>query len=221
MAAFVDIIERARARFRDGRQLGEAAGGLFQEVGLREALLSSDDKAAARRWQNIIYLQKAIARYEQKPGGEKPSLAQFLTRITMRFDEETAEDSVPNQVTLSTLHGAKGLEFPVVFLIGIVEGQLPHSRTTDPKISEAAPTDVDEERRLFYVGVTRARDRLYLSTFKRKMLRGKVMPVVPSRFLEGLPEDAIEPYARKEAEPLDSNEMADMAAAVLAQLAGK
>jgi DNA helicase-2/ATP-dependent DNA helicase PcrA len=139
----------------------------------------------------------------------------------MRFDNDEEAKLVPNQVTLSTLHGTKGLEFHTVFFVGVVEGQLPHSRTTDPKVTEAAPTDVDEERRLFYVGVTRARDSLYLSTFKRRMLRGKVMEVAPSRFLEGLPEEATELYSRDLAAPIDPQETAALAAQLLAQLEGK
>jgi DNA helicase-2/ATP-dependent DNA helicase PcrA len=113
-------------------------------------------------------------------------------------------------VTLSTLHGAKGLEFDVVFLIGCVEGQLPHSRTTDPKVTEIAGTDVEEERRLFYVGVTRARERLYLCRFRKRSLRGQVIPQTPSRFLEGLPEAQIEVYERPEGKELRPDEIAEL-----------
>jgi DNA helicase-2/ATP-dependent DNA helicase PcrA len=94
----------------------------------------------------------------------------------------------------------------------------PHTRTTDPKATDATPTDVEEERRLFYVGVTRARDRLYMSTFKRRMLRGKAMDAAPSRFLSGLPEDAVEPYSRVDRPALAPDEMADLASALLARL---
>ena len=76
----------------------------------------------------------------------------------------------------------------MVFLIGCIEGQLPHSRTTDPKAHEAAPVDLDEERRLFYVGITRARDRLYLTAPRKRMLRGKTVDVTPSRYMDELPE---------------------------------
>ncbi len=206
-------------RFKTGRGMAEAASQLFETVGLKQALMGEDDPSGARRWENVKFLLRSIERYEARPGGEKPSLAQFLARITLRKDDtEEPEDVTPNQVTLSTLHGAKGLEFHTVFLIGCVEGQLPHSRTTDPKITEAAPTDVDEERRLFYVGVTRARDRLYICRFKRRLLRGQVVEAVPSRFLEGLPDDATEPYARETRPALPPEEVADLAAALLAKL---
>src|SRR5207248_2634980 len=112
-------------------------------------------------------------------------------RVTLNAQNDD-DDAPADAVTLSTLHGAKGLEFDYVFLIGCVEGQLPHSRTTDPKVSEAVATDVEEERRLFYVGVTRARDRLYITRYRRRMLRGQRIELTPSRFLDGLPEEHVE-----------------------------
>ncbi|MFT3927383.1 MAG: 3'-5' exonuclease [Myxococcales bacterium] len=214
-----DMLAKMRARFESGRDLAQGAGELFEGVGLREALTDGEDAVGARRWENIQFLLRSIERYEARPGEEKPSLAQFLARITLRKDGDDDEESgEPNQVTLSTLHGSKGLEFHTVFFIGVVEGQLPHSRITDPKVTEAAPTDVDEERRLFYVGVTRARDRLYISHFKRRMLRGQVTPAVPSRFLDGLPDHAIEPYVRANRPALDTAEVADLAEQLLAKL---
>ena len=211
-------LARTRAEFATGRNLGASAAALFEEVGLKQALLDGDDKQGARRWENIQFLLRSIERFEGRPSDDRPSLAQFLARITLRKDEREEEEAEPNQVTLSTLHGAKGLEFHTVFLIGAVEGQLPHMRTTDPKVTEAAPADIEEERRLFYVGVTRAKDRLYISHFKRRMLRGKVVECALSRFLDGLPEQAMEPYARKDRPALDSNEMADLAGELLARL---
>ncbi|WP_306465511.1 3'-5' exonuclease, partial [Salmonella enterica] len=79
----------------------------------------------------------------------------FLHSLTLQMDDE--EEDPGNVVTLSTLHGSKGLEFDYVFLIGVEEGLIPHQRTLDVKASDAMAQDVEEERRLFYVGVTRAR----------------------------------------------------------------
>jgi DNA helicase-2/ATP-dependent DNA helicase PcrA len=124
-------------------------------------------------------------------------------------------------VVLSTLHAAKGLEFAVVFLIGCVEGQLPHSRTTDPKVSEVAAADVEEERRLFYVGVTRARDRLYLTRANARLFRGEAQKLTPSRFLNALPEDMIEAYERPEEPALDFDDVAQLGRDFLARLSNK
>jgi len=215
----LDALRVARAEFETGRGYAAAASTLFEKVGLKQALLNPDEPQGAKRWENVQFLLRSIERFEGRPSDDRPTLAQFLARITLRKDEKGDEnEGEPNQVTLCTLHGSKGLEFKTVFLIGVVEGQLPHTRTTDPKVTDATPTDVEEERRLFYVGVTRARDRLYVSHFKRRMLRGKVVEAVKSRFLENLPDQATEPYARVNRPAMGTEEMADLAGALLAQL---
>ena len=109
--------------------------------------------------------------------------------------EEGEEETTTDRVTLTTMHGAKGLEFKVVFVIGLEEGLMPHARTLDARVTDVSvathepggATSLEEERRLFYVAVTRARDRLYLSRTRVRGLRGKVVPRVPSRFLEEIP----------------------------------
>lgn len=211
-------LQGARERFATGRDLSAAAKQLFVEVGLERVLTEEKGPQAQRRWGNVEYVLRSLARYEAQPGRERPTINQFLTRITLNMDSETQETG--DRVTLSSLHASKGLEFDVVFLIGLNEGQLPHSRTTDPKVTEAAPTDVEEERRLFYVGVTRARERLYLSRPTRKVLRGKATPLVPTRFLEGLPEEHVEHYERNEDAPLEAEEAVTLGKAFLAQLRG-
>lgn len=211
-------LAKARERFSKGSELSAAAKQLFVDVGLESALTEDRSPAGQRRWNNIEYVLRSLTRYEAKPGSERPSISQFLTRITLNVDSETQETG--ERVTLSSLHASKGLEFDVVFLIGLNEGQLPHSRTTDPKATEAAPSDVEEERRLFYVGVTRARERLYLCRPTRRVMRGKATPLVPTRFLEGLPEEQVEIYERNDEAPLDHEEAASIGQAFLAQLRG-
>ena len=212
-------LARARERFQSGRELAAATRAMLDEVGLRADIHDAAEGgvSGAKRWENVEQLIGSIGRYERLELHEKPSLASFLARITLRYSDEDEEDP-GNKVTLSTLHGVKGLEFPVVFLIGCVEGQLPHSRTTDPKVSDSAPADVEEERRLFYVGVTRARDSLYLVRPKRRLVRGKPTALTPSRFLEGLPEEHTEVYERKLVVAMEASEIAASAAEILARL---
>jgi ATP-dependent DNA helicase Rep len=214
-----DALHKARRNFEVGQNLKQSATELFEEVGLKAAVAAPDDPQGARRWENIEFLLRSIERFEGRPSDDRPTLAQFLARITLRKDEQSdGNEAEPNQVTLCTLHGSKGLEFNTVFLIGAVEGQLPHARTTDPKVTEAAPTDVEEERRLFYVGVTRAKDKLYISHFKRRMLRGRVVECAITRFLENMPEHAVEPYTRRDRPPMEASEVADLADQLLARL---
>lgn len=205
----------------DGPRISGAALDYFAAVGLRadlEGIGGGEGASVAdkQRWANVEHMLKSLDRWEAIDGEDKPSLATFLQRLTVRREEEG--EVVGDEVTLSSLHGSKGLEWRAVFLIGINEGTLPHLRTIDPKASEAAPTDVDEERRLFYVGVTRARDRLYLSRFMRREIRGRELPTTPSRFLSGLPEDVLVQVTRDDAAPLEPEANTHSAASFLAML---
>ena len=213
-------LEKCRQHVDDPRMVVSAATQLFDDVGLRRELAEGDKTTAEqKRWANVEHVLKSLARYAGTADEERPSLAAFLQRIMLRRDDDEA--SAGDNVILSSLHGAKGLEWPVVFLIGLNEGTLPHSRTTDPKASEAAPTDVEEERRLFYVGVTRAEERLYLCRYLRKEMRGKHIPTAPSRFLEGLPEHRVERYERDDDAPLQAEEHVASAEALLSMLRGR
>ncbi len=212
----VHAIGRAREGFRSGEGLVATADRLLNDVGMTRALTELDGKDGDRRRENLAFLMRSLERYEKNGGAEKLSVDQFLTRITMRFDGE--EEEAGNRVTLSSLHSAKGLEFDYVFFVGCVEGVLPHSRTTDPKVTEAVVTDVDEERRLFYVGVTRARERLYITFPMRRMVRGRMAPFTPSRFLDGLPEEWLEHMDDPNKRVLEKDETAAAAAAIIAML---
>jgi ATP-dependent DNA helicase Rep len=213
-----NAIEKARDRV-DKPGLVAMALELFDDVGFRRDLEDSGgDAEKKKRWDNVQFVMRSLDRYEKMPSNERASLATFLSRLTIRREEEGEEAG--DEVTLSSLHSSKGLEWPVVFLVGLNEGTLPHGRTIDPKVSEAAPTDVEEERRLFYVGVTRARERLYLTRFLRRELRGAAKPTVISRFLEGLPEEQVEVYERDDDAPASREDSMAMAAAFLAKLKG-
>ncbi len=216
--ALTRALDQARRSFRARESLRQTVGRLLEDVGLI-ASMSGADKDSQRRRENLRHFFRSIERYEGNRSANKPTLGQFLTRISLRVDGEGDEDAPKAQVTLSSLHSAKGLEFDYVFFIGCVEGTIPHARTLDPKVTEAAPTDIDEERRLFYVGVTRARERLYLTRPVRKVIRGRTVPVTPSRFLGGLPDDAWEPYSLPEQAPVSMKSAASHAEKILEMLA--
>ncbi len=208
------MLARYRTRVASGEPLTPAAREMVDQIGVRADLADAADGgvSGAMRTSNVDHLLSWLERYEKNEKGKprnKRSLQNFLERVTLRGDTNEAPEQ-PASVTLSTLHAAKGLEFDVVFLIGCVEGQLPHSRTTDPKVTEVYAPDVEEERRLFYVGVTRARDRLYLTRAKRRMFRGVATELHPSRFLEGLPEEHIELYERTETKAAEFVDIAEM-----------
>jgi superfamily I DNA/RNA helicase len=221
IANLLGLLREATEAQEKGTSLVQIARRLFDAINLRADLTAAADGGpqGELRYKNVEYLIGWLERYEAKATGTARSLQNFLERVTLRGDPEDA--NAGEGVVLSTLHAAKGLEFGVVFLIGCVEGQLPHSRTTDPKVTETMPADVEEERRLFYVGVTRARDRLYITRPEMRQFRGENQKLAPSRFLNDLPQEELEEYTRAEVEPPSFDEIADLSRAFLARLAAK
>jgi DNA helicase-2/ATP-dependent DNA helicase PcrA len=126
------------------------------------------------RWENVMELRRLAAEFQDS------GLEAFLEQVALVSDQDTLEERV-NVPTLLTLHAAKGLEFPMVFIVGLNDGTLPHSRSFDD------PDGMQEERRLLYVGITRAKDRLYLVYSQNRSLYGYSEPIQPSRYLEDIP----------------------------------
>jgi len=126
------------------------------------------------RWDNIMELRRLAAEYQEQ------GLSSFLEQVALVSDQDTLEASA-NVPTLLTLHAAKGLEFPIVFITGLTDGTLPHSRSFED------PEAMMEERRLLYVGITRAKDLLYLVYSQNRSAFGYAEPVDPSRFLRDIP----------------------------------
>ncbi len=191
LAAKVKAIEPFTRLIRHFQKLSEefAVAGLLKHViaesGYKEFLLEDKSPEGEARFQNIQELITVADKYE----GLEPrtSLATFLEEITLMTDLDDVDES-QNSVTLMTLHSAKGLEFPVVFITGLEEGIFPHSR------SLYEPQELEEERRLMYVGITRAMDHLYLLHAKQRMLFGEFKQNAPSQFLVDIPEELLDGY---------------------------
>ncbi len=155
-----------------------------------EAFLRDGSEEGESRWENVRALRAVM---EERPD---LTLTDFLTEVALVADVDDIDEEV-RAVTLLTLHSAKGLEYPIVFLTGVEEGLLPHSRSV-----EASPEAVAEERRLFYVGITRAEERLYLSYAFRRGWYGNADVTGPSRFLDDLPDATLaRPRQRATARP--------------------
>ncbi len=210
LRSFVTSIEELRAHATE--PLGELFERLLNAVGYIRYLREGDD--AEERMENVLELQSLIAEYEQA-AGEGNDLATFLQDVALVSDQDTLEGRA-SAVTLITLHAAKGLEFPVVFLVGMEEGLLPHIR------SFGDAEQMAEERRLCYVGMTRAMDVLYLTRAYRRMSFGAASANPPSRFLADIPASACRPYAGTARSYLDaatSTAESDLAPAETAQFA--
>jgi DNA helicase-2/ATP-dependent DNA helicase PcrA len=178
LAGFVELVRRLRARVGI-LPLPELLDEVLERSGYR-AMLADGSEENAERWANLLELRRVTERYEDLAPGD--ALDRFLEDTALVADADTYKAGA-DAVTLITLHAAKGLEFPVVFIAGLEEGVFPHSRSLDD------PAALEEERRLAYVGITRAKRRLFLSFAWRRATWGTGGMAVPSRFLLEIPEE--------------------------------
>ncbi len=214
LAALADTLENTRRKLASSN-IDALTQTLMKDVGLADSFKHEKPEQARRRLANIDFIVQSLKRWQRTSDGYE-TLKSFLQRWTL--DPQDDEQNTDNQVTLCTLHSSKGLEFDVVFLIGIVEGRLPHRRVHDPRATDIAPSSIDEERRLFYVGITRARKKLYLSVPKAQMQGPKQIPVTPSRFLANIPETSIERITPAFMAKLDDDEFLAASRALIASL---
>ena len=182
LRAFVEMIEEGR-RLASEATVVELVDFVLQRSGYRE-YLSEEFDDAEERWENLRELGTDASDYAGLPPDR--ALPAFLESVALVSDQDDLDNGPPNAVSLLTLHTAKGLEFPVVFLVGMEEGVLPHSRAFDD------PDSLEEERRLCYVGITRAQRHLYLLYAFRRALAGNVGHNPRSRYLADIPADAID-----------------------------
>ncbi len=190
ISAFVSMINTLQVLVEANRPPATIAAAVLEQSGLLEELRASHDPQDEVRVENLEEMVAVIEEYEERmvSEGETPTLAGFLEEVSLVADADEIPEGEDHGgvVTLMTLHTAKGLEFPTVFLTGMEEGVFPHSRTLGEK------KELEEERRLAYVGLTRARKRLYLSRAEYRSAWGAPNYNPPSRFLEEIPEDLIE-----------------------------
>ncbi len=181
LLAFARVIEGLQATL-GGRPVAEVVRSVLQETGYEAALAAQKTLEAEGRLENIEEFTGVAAEYDKR--SDEPSLDVFLQEISLYSDTDNLADT-SSLLTLMTLHNAKGLEFPVVFISGMEEGVFPHQRSLDEQ-------NVEEERRLAYVGITRAMDRLYLVHARARTLWGSAQYNVPSRFLDEIPKELTE-----------------------------
>ena len=189
LQAFVEMIEEGR-RLASEATVVELLDFVLRKTGYQEHLFDEFDDAE-ERWENLRELGTVAGEYDGLPPDR--ALPAFLESVALVSDQDDLDSGSPNAVSLLTLHTAKGLEFPVVFLVGVEEGVLPHIRAFDD------PDSLEEERRLCYVGITRAQRRLYLLYAFRRALAGNAGHNPRSRYLADLaniPADAIDARGR-------------------------
>ena len=184
IAAFKALIEGLREEAK-GLSPHALAGRVLEVTGYRDVLIKDDTAESDARLGNLEEMVGSIADYEQELGSEEEAtLSGYLERVSLVNATDALEGVAT--VSLMTVHSAKGLEFRSVFITGMEEEIFPYSR-----VSHEEPEEIDEERRLAYVAITRARERLYIIHAGTRTLFGKTRYSSPSRFLRDLPEDTV------------------------------
>jgi DNA helicase-2/ATP-dependent DNA helicase PcrA len=186
---FISLVEEYRRRFLGGAKLADTLSKLIEEIGYWGHLVQENPRSAIARWKlaNVEGLIDSLASYEEDPDNVDPKLFDYLNRIGLLTRDNREELDGKQKVNLMTIHAAKGLEFDTVFVAGLEEGIVPHARAL-----EEGQSNLEEERRLFYVAITRAKRRLCLSACRTRRRRGQLLEAQPSPFLDELPSDLLE-----------------------------
>ena len=210
LADFVALMEGFRARFASTADLAALGREFLETLHIEEELYrtADDPTKARRRVENVGEVINAMASYQERD--EQPTLAGFLSKVSLLDRDEPPRGGkdaklAQDAVILMSLHSSKGLEYPYIFLVGMEEGFLPHKKSVGEHV------DVDEERRLCYVGITRARQVLTLLGAVRRKKYGKMLPREPSRFLAEIPAELLctqQSKGRPEASPEEEEAMA-------------
>ena len=187
---FVNLIESNRQKLLSGRGLSKKVREMVEEINYKDYLIteySKSEKAVRFKLKNIELLLEMMERWEIDPDNANPSLFNYLNRITLMSRDNGDDENDKGKVNLMTIHASKGLEFPVVFIAGAEEGLIPHQRSVDENDG-----NVEEERRLFYVAITRAREKLVISSCQKRRKMQAIIECEPSRFLDEIPQNLVE-----------------------------
>jgi superfamily I DNA/RNA helicase len=223
LGRFSDLVRTARARAHADNDASAALRQVLETIEFRDHVRreTGSDKATEHRMAGVEWLLGSVSRFENRVRGQgkKPRWHEYFGTVSLdpSTDKAAEEREAKGKVTLATLHSAKGLEWDHVFIIGAEEGTMPHRRVAAPRASDAISGDLEEERRLFYVGITRARERLWITRGAARIDRGREIPREPSRFLEELP-PTVRHYEIEKEEELSSAEIGNMADAFLAMI---
>lgn len=197
LAEFTSLIEK-NSNMLGGKELSKKVKALVEEINYWDFLILENpksEKAARFKYLNIDSLINSIAQWETNPDNfGKTSLYDYLNRITLLSRDDMDDEGDKGKVNLMTIHASKGLEFPVVFIAGAEEGLIPHARAI-----EEDEKNVEEERRLFYVAITRARDKLYISSCAKRKKMSATVDCQPSRFLDEIPPRLVEYHEPQQA----------------------
>lgn len=189
LADFISFFDHYREKLFSGKKMAESVSAMVDAIDYWGYLLQEhqkNDKVARWKYSNINRFIELFSNWERDPDNHNPTLQSYLNRISLITREED-DDGEKGKVNLMTIHAAKGLEFGTVFLAGVEEGIIPHARSI-----EENPENIEEERRLFYVAITRAKQKLFLTSCRTRRHIREIIESSASPFLEEIPENLIE-----------------------------
>jgi len=195
IVTFMNLIESFQETMLGERKgLAEKVRNLTDQINYWSYLVaefSKNEKIAKWRYNNIGYFIKAIENWEKDPDNFDTGIYAWLNRISLITRDDGNDETDKGKVNVMTIHSAKGLEFPVVFIAGAEDGIIPHTRSIEDG-GENNPGPLEEERRLFYVAITRAREKLYITSCKKRRRLQDIVECSPSPFLAEIPPHLIE-----------------------------
>ena len=192
ISEFVDLMSTLRS-FTEVYTVSQVIEKVLDVTGYKDELLKEKNNEGEDRLENLQELISVALEFESQ--SEDKSLETFLTNIALNAEPDSEEET-EDRVSLMTIHSSKGLEFPVVFLAGMEERIFPIARA----IQSMKDSDIEEERRLCYVGITRAKEELFLTLTRKRTLYGRTNPSIASRFIEELPTECIERLNKEQKE---------------------
>ncbi|MBA7542938.1 ATP-dependent DNA helicase PcrA [subsurface metagenome] len=190
IVSFYNLIEQYRTSILSGRKMAPILQSLVDSIEYRAFLFQEYQKPATARLKyeyNVLGLIESLDYYENNPDNLAPGLYNYLNMITLANQEDSTEAIDQDKINLMTIHASKGLEFEVVFIAAVEKDIIPHIRS-----QESGEMNIEEERRLFYVALTRAMSKLYISAAATRKKHGKLIETEPSPFITELPEELLE-----------------------------
>ncbi len=205
---FINMIQKYKKEFFTSSKMTPVLSALIKEINFEKefSLDNSDEKVMKAKLLNLSELVRMLSFFESNwDSEEKPNLFDFIMRLALLMeDDNPKEDAVEdNRIQLMTMHLSKGMEYTVVFLVGLEEGILPNSRAIDES------NNVDEERRLLYVGITRAKEKLFITGARERKKFGESMPSVVSRFISEIDPKTLDSYNLEKGETQSSSSFLD------------
>ncbi len=215
---FTDLIDTFTQKFEEKKGIASITLDLVTDInywGYLQSEHSDNENIAKFKYGNITRFMDMMDRWEKNPENKDPDIARYLTRITLiTSDDDKNDDNPQGKINLMTIHASKGLEFDTVFIAGVEDHIIPHERSIEEDIK-----NLEEERRLFYVAITRARRKLYISSCQTRRRNQSTQISIPSRFLDEIPQELLVELSetKKEVSDQDANDFFNNMAALFGQ----